>query len=507
VPQLEGQKVVTAQEMARIEKIAYAKGYSDIDFMEEAGTNVADLTLDFIEENGLEKKVILFVGKGNNGGDAYVAGIKLLEKGCSVQALHFFPLEKCSPLCVKQHARFKTAGGKVYYLKEAEDFSQFSEGVILDGLVGTGFSGKAEGVLAKAIEQANHSNLPILAIDIPSGVDGSSGTVETIAIQAIETIYLGLPKWGFFVKEGWNHVGQLIGAEFGLPEEYINEAKAKAFLYHSEVLPLLFPSLKRNRHKYEAGYVLGVAGSASMPGAALLASLATLRAGAGIVRLFYPEEIEQEMSRAPLELIKEAWDLKDISRILEESKRAKAFFIGPGIGRTKSAKKMLSTLLPHIQHPVVFDADALYFMAEEPQWKLPAQAILTPHVMEMKRLLQTKEELTPEACQQYAEVKNITLVLKGAPTFIFHPHTTPLIMTRGDPGMATAGTGDVLTGILAALLAQGLQTREAACLGTYLHAVAGEIAASQRTSYGVIASDLIEYLSEAFWEVLKRPFA
>jgi NAD(P)H-hydrate epimerase len=499
---LEGQKVVTAQEMSRMEKNAYAKGCSEAEFMETAGTKVAEIVAEFIEENGLEKQVILFVGKGNNGGDAYVAGIKLLAKGFAVQAFHFFPLENCSPLCVKQHGRFQATGRKIHYAKEAESFC-FSEGIILDGLVGTGFSGKAEGILAKAIEQANQSELPILAIDIPSGVDGNDGSVETVAIQAIKTIYLGLPKWGFFTKEGWNHVGQLVGANFGLPEEEINKAQAKAFLYNSEVLPLLLPPLKRNRHKYDAGYVLGIAGSASMPGAALLSSYAALRAGAGIVRLFYPEGAEQEMAAgAPLELIKESWDLKNFERILEESKRARAFFVGPGIGRTKMAKKMLSNLLQHISIVTIFDADALYFIAEEPEWHLPRQSILTPHVMEMKRLLKSEKELNLEACQQYAEAKNITIVLKGAPTFIFHPQTLPLIMTRGDPGMATAGTGDVLTGILAALLAQNMPPREAAFLGTYLHAVAGEIAAHQLTSYGVIASDLIEYLPEAFWEIL-----
>jgi NAD(P)H-hydrate epimerase len=239
-----------------------------------------------------------------------------------------------------------------------------------------------------------------------------------------------------------------------------------------------------------------------MPGAAMMACLSALKAGAGIIRLFYPEGMEQELANAPYELIKEPWDLENPARIEEETKRAKALLIGPGMGRSEEARHAASQLLAITPLPTVIDADALYFLAQNPEMAVPETSILTPHHEEMRRILDAPPTL--KNCQDYAQDRSVTVVLKGAPTIIFHPHTIPLIVPHGDPGMATAGTGDVLTGILAALLAQGLDPRSAAALGVYLHALAGEFAAAHETSYGVIATNLIDYLPEAIEAVCKK---
>jgi len=503
----EGQKVVAANEMARIEGLAYAKGAIERDFMENAGRGIAAHVEEYIKQHKVDKHVVLLVGKGNNGGDAYTAGKRLIERGYTVVALHLFSLDSCGPLCQEQHRAFKQMGGAVEFLHQEKKLSFPSTGIILDGLVGTGFKGKAEGILSFAIEAANASKLPIIAIDIPSGVNGNTGEVGTIAIKADLTIYLGLPKIGFFIGQGWNHIGKLVGADFGLSEEFIAQAKAQAYLLNEEILPALLPPIEKNRHKYQAGYVLAIAGSKEMSGAALLSTSSVLRAGAGIVRLFYPFGMEVELAKAPYELIKEGWDFKHFERIEEESKRAKAALIGPGLGRSKIVKNMLKQLLKKTSLPCVIDADALYFLAENPSWVFPEQALLTPHHKEMERLLgdehQPKNDLELHSlCQQFVEKKKTTLILKGGPTCIFDHRGPPLFVLRGDPGMATAGTGDVLTGILAALLAQKLPLREAAILGVYLHGRAGEIAASKKTSYSLIASDLIENLSEAFSSLL-----
>ena len=296
-----------------------------------------------------------------------------------------------------------------------------------------------------------------------------------------------MPKIGFFIGKGWDHIGELIYADFGLPKTVIAEAQAEAYLIDEEMLSTFLPPIKRSRHKYEAGYVLSIAGSFGMTGAAILSSFAALCSGAGIVRLFYPQGLEGTMVKAPLELLTESWNF-DLKRVLEEAHRAKSFLIGPGLGRTPEVQKMLANLLSQITLPCVLDADALYFLSENPQQKLPEATIFTPHHKEMERLLHTEVSFT--ACQCFVNEKKVTLVLKGAPTVIFHPQRKPLIIPRGDPGMATAGTGDVLTGILASLLAQGLDTYKAAALGVYLHALAGEIAALEKTSYCLIASDL-----------------
>jgi NAD(P)H-hydrate epimerase len=504
---IEGIKVVTAHEMARIEGMAFAKGASEVDYMEHAAAAIADQVEHFIERHGLDQTVTLLVGKGNNGGDAYAAGRRLIEKGFAVIAYHIYSLDSCGPLCKQMYESFKEKGGEIHFVHKEADFSFEPEGVILDGLVGTGFKGAAEGALAKIIAAANDSDLPIIAIDIPSGVCGNTGIVETVAIQATLTIYLGLPKLGFFIGNGWDHVGELVYASFGLKQEYIDEAKPSAYLVNIASLSSLMPKIKRTRHKYEAGYVLGFGGSPGMPGAAVLSSCGALKSGAGIVRLFHPCGMEESLNNAPYELIREGWDGKDSKRIVEEMSRAKALFVGPGIGREKEAAKMMKHLLPHINVPSVFDADALFYLSENPKADLPEEAILTPHCKEMKRLLGqinvSQDDIHfHESCQAYAEKKKVTLVLKGAPTWVFSPNTPPFIVAVGDPGMATAGSGDVLTGVIAAMLAQGLQPIKAALLATALHGLSGEIAAINLTSYCMTASDLLEYLPDAFLQMI-----
>lgn len=496
---LEGLKIVAAQEMARIEKMAYDEGASEQEFMESAGGAIAKIVEQFVHEHGLAKVVTLLVGKGNNGGDAFAAGTKLIEDGYQVSALHIFPLEKCSPLCKAMHEKFRSRGGNVRHARDEQSFQFGAKGIILDGLVGTGFHGKAEDELALAIECANRSKLPILAIDIPSGVNGTTGEVESVAIYARETIFLGLPKSGFFLKNGWDHVGKLRYASFGLSDKYIAKAKAFAYLLNEQRMPGLLPPIKRSRHKYQAGYVLAIAGSPGMPGAALLASSAVLRAGAGIVRLFHPNGMEAELSGALYEVIRQGWDGKNLAPIKTEAKRAKAMLIGPGIGRTKKAETMLKAVLSKFDLPMVIDADALFILSKNPSWKLGRNCVLTPHRGEMEHLLKGKSGI--EHCQAYAEEKKTTVVLKGAPTFLFHPGTSPVVIGRGDPGMATAGSGDVLTGIIAAMLAQGLDPRQAAALAVYLHGLAGEYAASVLTSYCMTASDIIDFLPDAFSKV------
>lgn len=498
---LEGLKVVTAKEMARIEALAYADGASEQTFMENAGDAIAKAAENFIEIHFLSKTATLLVGKWNNGGDAYAAGAKLLERGYQVIAWHLYDLESCSPLCKIMYERFRSSGGIIRHAQQHQPFSFESEGILLDGLVGTGFHGKAEGILALAIDCANRSQLPILAIDIPSGVNGNTGEVETVAIHATETIFLGLPKSGFFLKGGWDHVGKLRYASFGLGEKYVAEAKPIAFLLDEENISQLLPPIKRTRHKYQAGYVIAIAGSPGMPGAALLASFAALRAGAGIVRLFHPVGMEGELSGAPFELIRQGWDGKNLKWIEEQLKRAKTMLIGPGIGRTKQAEHMFKNLLSVVELPMVIDADALFFFSQNLTWKLPEHSVLTPHRGEMELLLSSfKKENNDalEVCQAFAEEKKLTLVLKGAPNFLFHPGIPPLVIGRGDPGMATAGSGDVLTGMIAALIAQGLDSRTGTALAVYLHGVAGEIAADHLTSYCMTASDLIDFLPDAF---------
>jgi NAD(P)H-hydrate epimerase len=492
-------KVVSAKAMADLEATAYQRGFSERNFMENAGRGIALAAQQFIHKHQLSHQIWLLCGKGNNGGDAFVAGCYLLEQGYQVTAIQLDPLDNCSPLCQENGRRFLDKKGKL-----VNDIAPFeSSGIILDGIFGTGFRGQVRPPYNALIDAANQSGLPILAIDIPSGLNGTTGQTEGSVIQATETLFLGLPKTGFFLENGWNIVGKLQGVDFGLPTDIVDQATADFQLMTQAHIANLLPRIKRNRHKYQAGYVIGLAGSPTMPGAALLSCLSAFRGGSGMVRLLYPQGMEAELTASPYELIKIPYSHENSEEIIPLMQKAGATFVGPGLGRSEQTQQLLQKVIPSLDKPCVIDADALTLYANQ-AFQLPAQAILTPHTGEMQTLLKSDVRLNLNldilhTCQNYADKHSVTLLLKGAPTFIFHPQQPIFVNPTGNPGMATAGSGDVLTGLLASLLSQGLDCRNAALLGVYLHGLAGEFAAKERkTSYGMMASDLIANFDAAY---------
>ncbi len=477
--------VLTAQEMVRIEQMAIADGMDQEMFMQKAGEKVAL----FVEKKFLRAaKILLLVGKGNKGGDALASGGALLKKKSRVHALTIYSLEESSELNRLMRRRFEEGGGECVSIDV--DFSSYD--LIVDGLLGTGFQGKLDPLLARVIERANHSRLPILAIDLPSGLHGTTGEGSESAIQATATVALGCPKSGFFLRNGWNCVGELIVEDFGLPQKYIEQAKIFAEL--PTFSELQNPRLVRNRHKYQAGYVLGYGGSKALSGAPKLASLAALRSGAGIVRLFYPKEAEANMCNSFPELIHAPWEE---AAWLHELSRASSIFVGPGLGSSPCMRDWLVKYLSQATQPCVIDADALISDLS----CLPKNVVLTPHRGEVLRLLNIKKAPSDEEllalCQNLCDQTGAILVLKGAPTFVLGPQRNFKVIPYGDPRMATAGAGDVLTGMIASFLAQGLSCWHAAILGAVLHARTGEKMAKIKNSCGLIASDLIDGLSWA----------
>lgn len=474
---MEGIRVITSSEMARVEKKSIEAGCSGEEYMETAGLGIAN----WVEECAVDREVTLLVGKGNNGGDAFVAGCLLLERGLAVKAVHLFAAGECSELCQKHRTRFEKMGGTV---SSDLDFT----GVILDGLLGTGFQGEAQGVVKEAIDAVNRSECPVIAIDIPSGLNGNTG--EGHAIHADVTIFLGFPKLGFFIGNGWNCVGQLLGVDFGLPKEYVDQLEPKAHLIDEKQLVL--PEMDRSRHKYKAGYVVSLAGSPGMGGAAELSAHAALRSGAGILRLFHPPEMEEELAGSFPELIRSPLVAGKSEALFKEVKRAKSLLIGPGLGKKPPEDLIRDVLKTGL--PAVVDADGLVVFQKEVEC---GDVVLTPHHGEFVKMIGAQPDDLFAAAQHFVEERGVTLVLKGAPTWIFRKGKSPLIATHGDPGMATAGSGDVLTGVIAGLLAQGVSGEESAALGTYLHGIAGEKAARALSSHSVMASDILDFLPEA----------
>jgi len=455
-----GIKVISAETMQQLEK-----EFTADDFIDTAANAVYAVIQDRYPGT---QAALLLIGKGTKGGIALTVGAHMLRAGVKVFARLLYPT------CHPRFAEFKEAGGTVF---THEPFS-----LVIDGITDTHFRGIPDGVIRDTIDWASAQNMPILAIDFPSGLDGTTGHT-TLAIPATITCSLGLPKIGCFIEEGPNYIGRLIHTDIGLSAERLHSIEPVALLFKHDILPI--PPISPTQHKYSRGYVLGIGGSPEMPGAAALASLAALRGGAGIVHLFTQAGTPRAIL-AP-EVICETWQE---SRILEELERADSLFVGPGLGKSSEVQKLLHKLIPHINKPTVFDGDALF------PFSPPPHSILTPHRGEMARLLDAPPTL--DTCTQWVNCYQTTLILKGVPTFIFHPNKHPLIVLTGDPGMATAGSGDVLTGIMAALLAQKMEPHEAAVLAVYLHGLAGKFAAREKSSYSVIASDIIDCLPEAW---------
>lgn len=501
-------KITSSQEMRQLEERAYSDGLSESDFMEEAGSGIALFVHDFVELHGLDHSIHLMCGKGNNAGDAYVAGFHLLHLDYDVLAHQLVPIDDCSSLCQANYRRFLEEGGRVLRINNAEELSLPSRGLLVDGILGTGFSGLISEPFASIIKMMNHSGLPIISVDIPSGLNGTTGQAQEnqASVIAYETAFLGLPKVGFFLNQGWDSVGKLRYVDFGLPKIYIEQFQTEMVMLTKDDVIVLLPKLKRSRHKYEAGLVVGLAGSPGMPGASLLASSAALHAGAGIIRLLYPKGMEAELATSIPELIKVPYSLDESDQILSLMNQAAAVFIGPGLGRTQETYTLLRNLLPELMVPCVIDADALAFLAstEGQAITLPPHTILTPHRGEMQKLLgidKSQPVITLEylkQCREYAAKKGVTLILKGGPTFIFQANEPIYVCPRGDPGMATAGSGDVLTGLLGGLLAQKMLPLQAALLGTFIHGTAGEYAASELSSYCMTASDILYHFPEGF---------
>lgn len=494
-----GEKLVTASEMARVEQKSLKEGGgSAAAYMEQAAKGIAEFVSSWVGRfTSVAPPIYLICGKGNNGGDAYAAGEYLLAEGFEVSAFSLFPLKETSPLCHHHAMRFCEKGGRIIEVKRGEEIDIPETALVLDGIFGTGFSGKTEGLVYEVIERLNALPSSVIAIDIPSGVSGDTGEVKGNAIIADATLYLGAMKVGHLYGEGFPYVGELVFVDFGMQEAYKQELEPFAFLVNPEILQYNRPQHKRTSHKYEVGEVVLLGGSRGMAGAALIGAHAALRCGAGIVRLFHEQGIEQELSQGALEIVRVSYERTELTPLFEELKRAKALLVGPGLGRKEGTKDLLEEIYQKANLPLVLDADALFFLD-----KPPPGSILTPHRGELLHLLKGEASLSAleliARAEAYAKEHRVTLVFKGAPTTILSPDQPKIVIPFGHEGMASGGMGDALSGIIASLLAQGKTPYEAAALGALIHAEAGKLAMQEVSPDALLVSDLIHALPDLF---------
>jgi ADP-dependent NAD(P)H-hydrate dehydratase / NAD(P)H-hydrate epimerase len=504
--------VVTAEEMRELDRLTIQKhGTPSLVLMERAGLGI---TQAIVERFGTVAKrgVLVVAGKGNNGGDGFVVARLLKKKRipCEVALLARPP--ELSPDAAHNLKLFLQLKGKVTQIA-ADQLSLLQQcmnrkGLLVDSILGTGMKNEVRDFFAEAITLMNAAGLPIVAVDIPSGLDTDKGTPLGVSIQAELTVALGFAKLGQVIYPGLDYVGDLAVADIGIDARALAEVAPQTEVIDAEEIGWLVPRRQRDTHKGTYGHLLVMAGSRGKTGAAILACRAAMRTGAGLVTLAAPRSLNDIFASSLVEVMteplrdsvdeeREPLSDDDWRRMLE---RKSAFLFGPGIGVTDTTRNTLRWLLRNLNMPWVIDADGLSNLALDLDRLRDAKTppVLTPHPGEMARLLGTDNASVNQnrvkVAREFATKHRCHLVLKGARTVIATAEGKVFINPTGNPGMASGGMGDVLAGILAALLAQGFAPQDAMKLGVYLHGFVGDQVARAKGEIGLIASDLVEQL-------------
>ncbi len=468
--------------------------------MENAGRGAADL----IAERGSYGPVIVVCGTGNNGGDGFVVARHLLARGIYAEAILLGEPEKVAGDAGVNLAAFLGVGGRVAVIEEGGDLDELSQAletatVVVDALFGTGLSRPVRGDHAAAIEAINAAECPCVALDIPSGIDANTGAVLGVAVRADATVTFGQLKSGLVQGGGVVHSGTITVVGLGFPDGgVLEEVGSEASFIEADAVAALLGARALDTHKYRAGSVLVVAGSRGKLGAALLVARGVLRAGAGLATIATWPEVAEALTGRFDEAMTFALEPADVEASLAAAlERRKALAIGPGLGTDERARALSERLVLGWDGPMVVDADAITCFAGRPRTLREAEGprVLTPHAGELGRLIGRSSEAVEAhrfaAAREAAELTGATVVLKGPHTVVATGDTLA-VCAEGNVALATAGSGDVLTGVLAALLAT-LPPHEAACAGVLLHARAAE-RWTRRTGAdrGMLASEIAD---------------
>jgi len=529
-------KVVTAEEMREIDKKTIEGcGILGVVLMERAGLAVASK----IKEIFGRKRVIIVSGSGNNGGDGLVVARNLHNEGWDVKVFLTSRPEDLKGDALSQYKSTVKFGVEIQPVKEL--LTHYSSvltrhPIIVDAILGTGLSKNVTGKLSEVISLLNKSNIPIISVDIPSGISSDSGQVMGVAVRADYTVTFGLPKRGHLLYPGAEYSGKLFIEDIGFPEELLGTEKLNIELLMKDYISALIPKRNRYSHKGDYGHVLIIAGSRGKTGAALMAARACLKTGAGLVTIGVPESLadifQSRVTEEMTLILPDKGDGTLSARASNEildflNKTADLLAIGPGIGVSAETEKLMRTLIKNSETPIVIDADGINSIKRRREVfsKVKVPLILTPHPGEMARLLnpplppfrkgggegferegrgritvkiQDIEEDRINTAISFAKETGTYLVLKGVPTIIAVPDGRAFINSTGNPGMATAGTGDVLTGMISGFLGQTMNPLNACILGVYMHGLSGDMAASEKGQNPMIASDIIDKIPNAF---------
>jgi NAD(P)H-hydrate epimerase len=509
-------RVATAAEMQELDRRASEEcGIPSLLLMENAGAETAREILAAFPEV-VRSRVLVLCGRGNNGGDGFVIARRLLGRGISVRTILLARRED-----VRGDARINLdildkLGASPLEIGAGTDLSAVQEAirsadVVVDALLGTGAQGPARGIVADAIECVNRCGRPVISVDIPSGLGADHPEPPGPAIRASLTVTFALPKRSLVLFPAAAHAGTLRVVDIGIPRSLWGDAPTDVGLLERADVAAAFPAREAAAHKGSFGHVLVIAGSVGKTGAATLAALGALRAGAGLVTLAVPASVhdilEVKLTEAMTVPVPET-DARTIAREaldpllgLAEGKAAVA--IGPGLGTHPSTRDLVRELVVRLPIPLVVDADGVNALAgaDDCLRRAAGPRVLTPHPGECSRWLgvpsaEILRDRIPLVQKAVADLR-ITLVLKMARTLVGHPTDGLAVVPTGNPGMATGGTGDVLTGLIAGILARGIPSGLAARAGAYVHGLAGDLAAERFGPEAMLAGDLLDCVPDA----------
>lgn len=520
-------RLVTPAEMRLVERQAETNfGLSTILLMENAGARAAEVA-DRMRAGG---RVVVVGGRGANGGDGFVLARHVAGRGGPVEV---FLVGRETELRGDSLTNFqilkRMAAGELLTVTAVTDESELQEldgslaraDLVVDALFGTGLRGAVTGLSLAAIRAINRAGRPVLSLDVPSGVDAGTGQVLTddAPVKAAATVTFGLPKLGLFLYPGATYTGEIVVVDIGLPPSLTHDPALKMHLITGGEVAETLPQRPADTHKGNCGHALLVGGSPGLTGAVALAGEAALRSGAGKVTVAVPRSLNpilevkltEAMSLPLAESEAQTVDVGAAEPLLAWAARCQAVGIGGGMGTNEGVGDFLRDFLAGLSLPVVIDADALRLMAARPELfreiltrrKVPA--VLTPHPGEMAALMSLPvdavERYRVDAAREVAQSWRSILVLKGAHTVIATPDGELYLNPTGNPGLATGGTGDVLTGVITSLLAQGMAPRQAAVAGVYLHGLAGDLVAEEQGLIGMAAGDVVRWLPRAIRKV------
>ena len=508
-------KLVTAEQMRRVDKEAIeGRGIPGPELMENAGRGIAKRIRDKILQDPHDKKIVIFCGKGNNGGDGFVVGRYLHEYGASVTIYFPTPAEKLSDDARLNYNRAKELNIEMIGVESPDQLPDAVEAdYIVDAVFGTGFTGAPRGLLGEMIKYINAQDIPVIAVDCPSGLNVDTGQHEGAVVSAEYSFTLALPKIGLYYSPGRELAGSVEVVPIGVPDDVIDSFGFKENLIMYETAASMLPARKPDGHKGDFGKLFILAGSTGLTGAAAMAANAAARSGLGLVTVGCPQSLnpilEVKLTEAmtyPLPDVgkKGVLAVRGLGEVRKKVSENDAALIGPGIGRNHETSDLIRRLTGSLGKPAIIDADGLNAF-EKDRIALEAdhaELVLTPHPGEFRRLI---DESIPddifgkyELIRQYARKYNAVIVLKGSPTVVVDIDGQLYLNTTGNDGMATGGTGDVLSGIIGSFLAQGMSPLEAAVCGVFIHGLSGDLAAIDYGKRSLIAGDLIEFLPEAF---------